>query len=99
MIKNFFKKQVKLVSYPTKMSEDESKKILAEQGEDSRIWQALDTIIDLQLLDAVNEVSDPKLHQNQLFHASGRIEAISTLKLKIQEAKKWRIGKMNYKTN
>jgi hypothetical protein len=96
---NLFRCKVYLVKYPDPMSQDECRKILAEQGENSRLWQALDTIIDFELLDAINEVSDNELTTNKLSHASGRVEAISNLKAKIEEAKKWRSGKMNYKTN
>lgn len=96
---NFLKRRATLVKYQNLLTYEECQKIFAEQGEDSRIWQALDQIIDTELLDAINEVSDPKLSQSKLSHASGRIEAISSLKAKIEEAKKWRSGKMNYKTS
>ena len=100
MIRNFLKRRTaKLIKYPEQFTYEECQKVFAEQGEKSRLWQALDTIIDLELLDAINEISNPKLKTNELSHASGRVEAISTLKAKIEEAKKWRIGKMNYKTN
>lgn len=96
---SLFRAKAYLVKYPNPITHDECRKILAEQGQDSRLWQALDTIIDLELLDAINEVSDNELSTNKLCHASGRVEAISNLKAKLEEAKKWRSGKMSYKTN
>lgn len=96
MIFNLFKKRAILKKYPDPMTAEEAMKVLAEQGQGSRIWQALDLIIDNELLDAVNAVADPKLQPHAMSHASGRIDAISTLKAKIEEGKSWRSGKMNY---
>ena len=81
------RQEVKLVKYPEPMSADRVQQIFKEQGRDSNIWQALDTIIDQQLLDAVNEVSDSKLDHCTRAHASGRIDGISTLKGRLEEFK------------
>jgi len=94
-----FKRKVKLVKYPEPMSMPEVGNVFRDQGEGSKIWQALDTIIDNHLLDAVNEVSDSKLSTQQLSHASGRIDAISSLKARMEEFKIWKTGKTNYKNS
>ena len=80
-------KKTRLVKYPEPMSVERVQQIFREQGKDSNIWQALDTVIDQQLLDAVNEVSDAKLDHCGRAHAAGRIDAISTLKGRIEEFK------------
>ena len=64
------------------------KKIFVEQGEGSKLWQALDSILDNMLLDAVNDVSDPKNDVTKYAHAAGRVDAISGLKSRIEEYKK-----------
>ena len=94
---SLFKRTAKLVKYPEPMSLHDIENTFREQGEDSKMWQALDTIIDNHLLDAVNEVSDIKLNSNQLSHASGRIDAISSLKARMEEFKTWKTGKMKFR--
>ena len=86
-LREYFEKDVRLVKYPEQMSAQRVQQIFKEQGAESTIWQALDTIIDQQLLDAVNEVSDSKLDHCGRAHAAGRIDAISTLKGRIEEFK------------
>lgn len=86
LLNKIFKK-TRLVKYPEPMSVERVQQIFKEQGKDSNIWQALDTVIDQQLLDAVNEVSDAKLDQCGRAHAAGRIDAISTLKGRMEEFK------------
>lgn len=81
------------------MGSDEVVKVFKSQGAESKIWQALDSVIDNHLLDAVNDVSDPKNDSHSLSHASGRVDAISTFKSKIEEFKEWKNGKTNYKTS
>ena len=39
-------KKAKLVKYPQPMSSEDVRRIFLEQGDDAKIWQALDTIID-----------------------------------------------------
>ena len=89
--------QAKLIKYPSPMKADEVANVFNDMGEDSKIWQALDTIIDNHLLDAVNEVADPQLSSQQTSHAAGRIDAISTLKGKLEEFRKWKNGKNSYR--
>lgn len=84
----FFRKRAIIVKYPSPMSGDDVKKIFAEQGEGSKLWQALDSILDNMLLDAVNDVSDPKNDVSKYAHAAGRVDAISGLKARIEEYKK-----------
>lgn len=96
---SLFKRTATLVKYPEPMKPEDVAKVFAEQGEGSRIWQALDSVIDQHLLSAVTDVSDPKLSSEERSHASGRVDAISTLKSKLEEFKSWRNGKMNFKTN
>ena len=93
----FFKKKVKahLVKYPNPMTYEDMAKVLSEYGEGDKIWQALDTLMDNLLLDAVNEVSDHNNDAIKFAHAGGRIEALSTMKAKLEEAKSWKTGK-NY---
>lgn len=94
---NFFKpKRATLIKYPNAMGGDEIGKVFQAQGEESKIWQALDAIIDNHLLDAVNDVSDPKNDTHSLSHASGRVDAISTFKSKLEEYRSWKNGKMNF---
>lgn len=84
----FFRKRATIVKYPSPMSGDDVKRIFAEQGEGSKLWQALDSIFDNMLLDAVNDVSDPKNDVSKYAHAAGRVDAISALKARIEEYKK-----------
>ena len=70
------------------MSAEDVQKVFLEQGEGSKLWQALDSILDNMLLDAVNDVSDPKNDVTKYAHAAGRVDAISALKSKIEEYKK-----------
>jgi hypothetical protein len=52
------------------------------------LWQALDSVLDNMLLDAVNDVSDPKNDVTKFAHAAGRVDAISGIKSRIEEYKK-----------
>jgi hypothetical protein len=94
---NLFKRRATLVKYPEPMNGEDISRIFSEYGNDSKIWQAIDTLIDSHLLSAVNDVSDPKLDSHGRSHASGRVDAISTLKSKIEEYRQWKNGKTNYK--
>lgn len=96
ILKNIFKPKAKLVKYPEPMKPDEIGKVFQAQGENAKIWQALDSIIDNHLLDAVNDVSDPQNDTQSLSHAAGRVDAISTFKSKMEEFRSWKNGKMNY---
>lgn len=93
----FFRPRAKLQQYPNPLTMDEICNIFQDQGEANKIWQALDTIINGVLLDAINEVADPKNTQIQLSHASGRVDALSQLKFKLEECKQWKNGKTDYK--
>lgn len=94
---SFFKpKRATLIKYPNAMDGEEIGKVFQAQGEDAKIWQALDAVIDNHLLDAVNDVSDPKNDTHSLSHASGRVDAISTFKSKLEEFRTWKSGKTNY---
>ena len=55
--------------------------------QDSKLWQALDSILDNMLLDAVNDVSDPKNDVTKFAHAAGRVDAISGIKSRLEEYK------------
>ena len=90
-------KRSKLVKYPEPMSANQVANTFNDIGEDSKLWQALDTVIDNHLLDAVNEVANPDLNVQQTSHAAGRIDAISTLKSKLEEFRQWKNGKTSYK--
>ena len=96
IIKSLFKRSATLVKYPEPMNPEQVKKVFQAQGEDSKIWQAIDAVIDNHLLDAVNDVSNPKQDTHSLSHASGRVDAISTFKSKMEEFRSWKNGKMNY---
>ena len=97
MFLNFLKpKTATLVKYPEPMNGDEIGKVFQAQGEDSKIWQALDALLDSHLLDAVNDVSDPKNDIHSLSHASGRVDAISTFKSKLEEFRSWKSGKTSF---
>ena len=78
-------KKATLVKYPNPMSAEDVQKVFAEQGEGSKIWQALDSVIDNMLLDAVNDVSDPKNDATKFAHSAGRVDAISNLKARLEE--------------
>lgn len=93
---NLFRKTATLVKYPEPMKPEEISKVFQAQGADSKIWQAIDAVIDNHLLDAVNDVSDPKQDAHSLSHASGRVDAISTFKSKMEEFRKWKNGKMSF---
>lgn len=80
-----FKRKVHLVKYPYPLSGQDIKKIFLEQGDESKIWQALDSIIDNMLLDSVNDVSDPKNDATKFAYSAGRIDAISNLKARLEE--------------
>ena len=97
--KLFSRPRAVIVKYPAPMKTEEVVDAFQSQGKDTLIWQAIDTVIDNHLLDAVNDVSDPQLNSTALAHTAGRVDAISTLKSKIEEYKKWKNGKMSYKQN
>lgn len=79
------------------MAIDKIRQVFLDQGEESLIWQALDTLIDQKLLDSVNDSADPKKKANELFHSGGRIDALSELKFEIEELKSWKNGKTYFK--
>lgn len=85
---SLFYRQAKLVKYPEPMSLEKVKNIFQEQGDNANIWQALDTIIDALLLDAVNDCSDANNDACKLAHAGGRVDALSQLKSRIDESRK-----------
>lgn len=99
LLKNFFKRRAALVKYPEPLSGDEITNIFGDQGEDNKIWQALDTILDAALLDSVNDVADPKNSPEITSHAAGKIDALALLKSQIEEYKPWKNGKIFYKKN
>lgn len=76
-----------MVKYPVPMSTEDVQRIFRDQGADDKIWQAIDTIIDNHLLDAVNDVSDPNQKPESVAHAAGRIDAIAQLKSKLEAYK------------
>ena len=88
-----------MVKYPKLLTQDEIAQIFQDQGEGSRLWQALDSIIDNNLLSAVSDISDPKQSAEMLSHSSGRIDSLTTLKSQIEDYKKWKNGKMNFKNS
>ena len=93
---SLFKKKSKLVKYPKPMSADEVAQAFGDVGDGAKLWQALDTIIDASLLDAVNDVSDPACDTQKMSHAAGKIDALATLKTQIEEFKKWKNGKISF---
>jgi hypothetical protein len=82
------KRKATLVKYPKPMAAEDVQRVFLEQGEGSKLWQALDSILDNMLLDAVNDVSDSKNDVTKFAHAAGRVDAISGLKSRIEEYKK-----------
>ncbi len=80
-------KKATLVKYPNPMSADDVTRIFKEVGQDSKLWQALDSVFDNMLLDAVNDVSDPKNDVTKFAHAAGRVDAISGIKSRLEEYK------------
>jgi hypothetical protein len=84
----FGRKRATLVKYPEPMSGDDVKRVFSDIGEGAKLWQALDSILDNMLLDAVNDVSDPKNDVTKFSHAAGRVDAISGLKSRIEEYRK-----------
>ena len=92
MFKRLFKKlrpKAVLVKYPETMSLERVRQVFLDQGESSNIWQALDTVIDQQLLDSINQVSEAKQDHCERAHAAGQVDAISCLKARIEEFKQW----------
>lgn len=83
----FRKKRATLVKYPSPMNADDVSRVFNEVGQDSKLWQALDSILDNMLLDAVNDVSDPKNDVTKFAHAAGRVDAISGIKSRLEEYK------------
>jgi len=69
------------------MNADDVSRVFNEVGQDSKLWQALDSILDNMLLDAVNDVSDPKNDVTKFAHAAGRVDAISGIKSRLEEYK------------
>lgn len=90
-------RKAKLIKYPTPMKWDEVGRVFAEQGEQNRIWQALDTLIDSILLDAINDVSESMNEIGKYAHAAGRVDAITNLKARVEELKQWKSGKTFFK--
>lgn len=99
LIKKILSPTARLVKYPTPMDSNEIGKVFQAQGQNAKIWQALDAILDNHLLDAVNDVSDPKNDSQSLSHAAGRVDAISTFKNKMEEFRTWKNGKTNFKSS
>ena len=102
MFKQLIKKlrpKAVLVKYPEPMTAKDIENTFADQGQDSKIWQALDTIMDNALLDAVNDVADPSHTVEKMSHAAGRVDALAMLKSQIEEFKKWKNGKTFYTQN
>jgi hypothetical protein len=89
LINKLFRKRVELVRYPSPMSVEEIKKSFSGIGAGDKFWQGLDTIIDSLLLDFVSDVADPKIVASSelLAHASGRVDAMATLKSQLEEFK------------
>ena len=83
----FRKKRATLVKYPSPMNADDVSRVFNEVGQDSKLWQALDSSLDNMLLDAVNDVSDPKNDVTKFAHAAGRVDAISGIKSRLEEYK------------
>jgi hypothetical protein len=83
----FREKRATLVKYPSPMNADDVSRVFNEVGQDSKLWQALDSILDNMLLDAVNDVSDPKNDVTKFAHAAGRVDAISGIKSRLEEYK------------
>jgi hypothetical protein len=83
----FRRKRATLVKYPSPMNADDVSRIFKEVGQDSKLWQALDSVLDNMLLDAVNDVSDPKNDVTKFAHAAGRVDAISGIKSRLEEYK------------
>ena len=84
---SFLRKKAVLVKYPDPMKAEDVQRVFKDQGENDKIWQALDSILDNHLLDAVNDVSDPKNDVTKFAHAAGRVDAISAIKSRIEEYK------------
>ena len=91
----FFRQRKKavIVKYPELLSADDIENIFQGQGEDSKIWQALDSILDQNLLNAVSDVSNEKNDLGKYAHAAGRVDAISDIKATIQQLRSWKSGK------
>ena len=83
---NLFRKRALLVHYDDKMSEADVKDAFCSISPGNPFWQALDHVIDQTLLDAIDDVSDPKNAEKpgSLAHAAGGVDKLSTLKSKIQ---------------
>ena len=86
-MRNLFRKSVRLVRYPAAMDMEDVIRAFRDVGEGSPFWQALDSILDSALLDAVNDVSDSKKTSEELFHCAGKVEALSLFKARIEEIK------------
>ena len=82
----FFRQRAKLVRYDDKLSEADVKDAFCSISPGNPFWQALDHVIDQTLLDAIDDVSDPKNAEKpgSLAHAAGGVDKLSTLKSKIQ---------------
>ena len=89
--------RVRFVKYPEQMTMEKVKQVFLDQGEDLKLWQALDTTLYKDILDAMTDSADPKKDANELFHIGGRIDALTQLKFEIQELRKWKSGRTNYK--
>lgn len=93
------KKKAIIKKYPEPMKPQEVRKVILQQGKDSKLWQALDAVIDTLLLDAVNDVADQKNDITKFAHAAGRVDALSVLKSTLEEHKTWKSGKTRYKNS
>jgi hypothetical protein len=99
LLSKLFKRRASLIKYPQPLTGEEVKNIFGDQGEDNKIWQALDTIIDAALLDSVNDVADSKNSPEMFSHSAGKIDALALLKSQIEDYKPWKNGKIFYKKN
>tara|TARA_Y100000310_G_scaffold306098_1_gene346918 strand:+ start:168 stop:446 length:279 start_codon:yes stop_codon:yes gene_type:complete len=81
-----FRPRAKLIKYSDPLGDAEVRDAFSSITGGSPFWQALDQVIDQTLLDMIDRVSDPAIAETpgKLAHAGGGVDAISTLKAKIQ---------------
>ena len=81
-----FRPRAKLVKYSEPLGDAAIRDAFSSVSSGSPFWHAFDKVIDQTLLDMIDRVSDPAITEThgKLAHASGGVDAISTLKAKIQ---------------
>jgi hypothetical protein len=75
--------RVVYIRAPRRLSPEQLVMALASMAEDDPRWLAFHQILDEELATAMLDTSNPEFSDAKIRHASGRVEAMSTLKQRL----------------